>query len=256
MLERVTATWQRLHALGGEPAPTFQLLRELLGGIDSPVTLLLDEAPLWVDTLPPDERATALYGLASLCEHARVLLAGSIDVATVFRQYGCGSALRPFEGYLMPSLPVSDGAALFFSRLPDGAVPKGDVDVQIHRLAGGSPHWILRLAARTAGVGWVGPSEVERAAEKLCRQDEFELELEHLQRRRAPHTAALEAGLTATVGSAPRNAVLIAIQEVTGDRRTASGVLEMLIGDMFLVEDQDHTLRFVTPLFERYWASL
>jgi DNA replicative helicase MCM subunit Mcm2 (Cdc46/Mcm family) len=256
MLDRLAATWQRLHALGEEPEPTFQLLREVLRGLDEPVRLLLDEIPLWIDTLALGERAPALYGLASLCENARVLLAGSIDVAAAFRQYGCGGALRSFEEYPLPPLPVADGAALFFSRLPDGTVPKSDVDVRIHRLAGGSPHWIRRLAARTTSAGWIGAEEVQSAAERLCNSQEFDLELEHLTRRHPRHVAALRAGLTAAVDGAHRTAVLQAIQEVTGDRREASNVIDLLVREMFLVEDRAQTLRFVTPLFERYWAGL
>lgn len=236
------------------------------------LVLALDEVPWWLEAietkLGAGQARAALAALRRLRQRTglqdglRMILTGSIGLSALAADLGASAELNDLEQVIMPPLDSAQGAALFEAELTSLSLPCTPHAAQeATRLAGGSPHWIKRLAS-LCPTGACSMAEVEAAVDQLLtpmRRNEFRDEgREHFQRRHRARMPALVAVLESVSHmdtGAPRqgavNAALSAQPELTNAQ--ASECVFLLMDEFYLRPAGTDTLEWVNPLFRRWW---
>lgn len=236
------------------------------------LVLALDEVPWWLEAietkLGAGEARAALAALrrlrqrTGLQERLRMILTGSIGLSALAAELGASAELNDLEQATMPPLDPAQGAALFESELAALSLPcTPQAAKEAAHLAGGSPHWIRRLA-RLCPTGASSPAEVESAVHQLLtpmRRNEFRDEgREHFERRhraRMPALLAILESVSHMDAGAPvqgaLNAAIGALPELS--QAQARECVFLLMDEFYLRTGEADTLDWVNPLFRRWW---
>ncbi|NOY27553.1 MAG: hypothetical protein GXP62_16945 [Oligoflexia bacterium] len=236
------------------------------------LVLALDEVPWWLEAietkLGAGQARAALAALrrlrqrTGLQEGLRMILTGSIGLNALAAELGASAELNDLEQAIMPPLDSAQGAALFESELTAFSLPCTPQAAQeATRLAGGSPHWIKRLAS-LCPTGASSAAKVEAAVEQLLtpmRRNEFRDEgREHFERRhraRMPALLAILESVSHVDKGAPKqgaiNAAISALPELT--HAQAMECVFLLMDEFYLRPGAADTLDWVNPLFRRWW---
>lgn len=245
---------------------------------DQRLIMMLDEVPWWLDGLrvarsgdgadAGDDRVReALAQLRylrqrdGLASRLRMVLTGSVGLASLAAAVGAPAELNDLEPYELRPLEDHAGAALFDAELAGrgiGCPP--EVAVEAQRLGGGSPHWIKQLAAKIPKATETNAAALASAVEQLLSprmrhlfQDEGHA---HLIRRHAELAPKLKAMLASASGNdegVPRAIVLAAGLQAGLRGREAAERAAMQLVDEFYLELHGDRLRFCNPLFRRWW---
>lgn len=254
--------------------PWRTLQGDLLSAVASSdgLVLALDEVPWWLEAietkLGAGQARSALAALRRLRQRTglrhrlRMILTGSIGLSALAAELGASAELNDLEQVIMPPLDPAQGAALFESQLAGFSLPCTPRAAQeANRLAGGSPHWIKRLAT-LCSTGASSKAEVEAAVDQLLtpmRRNEFRDEgREHFERRHRARMPALLAILEAVSHvdtGAPRqgaiNAAISALPRLTNAQ--AMECVFLLMDEFYLRPAEEDSLDWVNPLFRRWW---
>jgi len=247
------------------------------------LVIALDEVPWWVAEirkLEGDNAArTALSGLRHLRERddlkprTRWILTGSVGLTGLAKALNASAEINDvLPQVLLGPLKSAAGQTLFEMLTTDRGL---QCDADASKLgcaeAGGSPHWIRWLAGRAA-------SRVQEAGSKVTTQhvqgaladiesdrlgrvlfdDEGRV---HLLKAHGPDDARIAAAiLTAAAeaqGPISTSEIQSAAQQVMSrpDRRKVEQIGSSLINAWYLDEVGDGSLRFVNPLFQRWWGK-
>jgi hypothetical protein len=245
---------------------------------------MLDEVPWWLDGLraeragdgdEPDQRKQTTDGRVrealaqlrflrqrdGLAPRLRMLLTGSVGLASIAAAVGAPAELNDLEPYELRPLDDSAGAALFEAELAGRGIGcRAEMALEAHRLAGGSPHWIKQLAAKVTRVDAVSPVVLEQAVEQLLSprmrhlfHDEGNAHLARRHGELAPKLKAMLASASGTDAGVPRAILLSAgLQAGLRGRDAAERALMQLV-DEFYLEPEGDRYRFANPLLRRWW---
>lgn len=239
------------------------------------LVLLFDEVPWWLDALREtsgdlEVRTTlaALRGLrhGPLRDRLRMILTGSVGLEPLAKACGAVRDLNDLHRETVPPLSQVAGQTLF-ELLLDGRAVTSEATRHAWWLAGGSPHWIQRLATLIPVAGAVQQGHVEAAAEQLLRPqlrgELADLARDEFVRRYAPEVAnrftTILAAAAADERGLPFEGLLaIALSQNPGLTRVAAEELVWTLQDgwLLVVDEADGrplNVRFQTPLHARWW---
>ena len=253
------------------------------------LALFLDEVPWWLDALrrrrkedgdddelqreTADARArTALAQLRYLrqrddfSDKLRMVFTGSVGIAGLAHELESSDAIRDLSHYELRPMGDTDGAALFDYELTLRDVGcDAAAATAAHRVAGGSPHWIKQLAQLVVEVrrdsAHVTPAEVERAVDALLgprMRHVFDDEGNaHLHRRHGADAKVMKRVLSmasaSDAGVTRSRLISTAIEGGIRKRDDAERIIWALIDEFYLEPGDDERLRFLNPLFRRWW---
>lgn len=242
-------------------------------GLDSDLLVIaLDEVPWWLDALEeqrPGQARAALGALRrirqerALKDRVHFILTGSIGLAGQAAELGASAELNDMETLSVPPMEPELAATLFETELTsDGRPCAGDAARAAAALAGGSPHWVKRLASLVDRHGASTPAAVEAAVERLLapglRRELSDEGREHFQRRHPGAWPAMAAILDALSGGdvdqpwqGAVNAALATRPDFT--TRQAEVIIYLLIDGFYLRRQEDGGLAWVNPLLRRWW---
>lgn len=176
---------------------------------------------------------------------------------------GASAELNDVETIAVPPMPVELAATLFETELAsDGRLCSSSAALEAARLAGGSPHWVKRLASLVGKDGAVDEPSVQAAVERLLapalRRELSDEGREHFQRRYPEVWPAMAAILEAVAGGdhqqsweAAISAALAVRQGTT--RRQAEAAVYLLMDGFYLRRREEGSLDWVNPLLRRWW---
>ena len=263
----------------GEAAPLDRLEALLAGAAASlddseRLALFLDEVPWWLDEVRQVEgdrvarRALARLRRgrqpAHLGERRRMVLMGSVGLAGLCGELHAAAEINDLQPALeVGPLDPGDGSALYEIQLSQrGHGVSERAAEHAHRWAGGSPHWIKQIAAKTQPSDpRVRPEDVDQAVDRLLsprNRSLFEDEgHDHFARRHPRRARVLQAVLDHAAdleGDLPVQALVTAAlaADPDGTRRQAEEAVHLLCDDFYL-ERQGDRCRFVNPLFQAWW---
>jgi hypothetical protein len=266
------------------------MLEDAIGKLEAHqrLALFLDEVPWWLDALrrmrsddgddDTQRRVTAdararqalaqlryLRQRDDLADRLRMVFTGSVGISTLAGLLQSSDAIRDLSHYELKPMADSDGAALFDYELTLRNVDcDRDAADAAHALAGGSPHWIKQLAQLAAEQprdgAKVGRDAVDRAVEALLAprmrhlfDDEGNA---HLHRRHGADARAMKRVLSLASGSdqglSKTRLLSVAIEGGVQTRAEAERIVWSLVDEFYLEPDSDR-LRFLNPLFRRWW---
>jgi len=255
------------------------------------LVLFLDEVPWWLDglrrprssdgddddqrQLTADARArTALAQLRylrqrdDLMPRLRMVFTGSVGISALAEDLQSSDAIRDLHHYELRPMQPSDGAALFEYELTMRQVDcTSEAADAAHAVAGGSPHWIKRLA-QLAGEqprdsSRVTVAEIEKSVEAMLGprlRHTFDDEGNtHLHRRHGADARVMKRVLSAASASdvgVPRHRLLsVAIEAGVRHRPDAERIIWTLVDEFYLEPSDDDRLRFLNPLLRRWWVK-
>jgi hypothetical protein len=242
-------------------------------GDEARLIVALDEVPWWLDAI--SERAggsAARSALAvlrrlrqrrTLADRVRLVLTGSVGLAGMASDLGASAEINDLSTLILDPMTIEEGAALFETELAGRSRPCAPPVARLASvLAGGSPHWVKVLAASVGPRGAQSEQDLERAVQSLLvpaqRKNFADEGSEHLRRRHGHFRAALIGILDAVSHAdsghpfeAALTAALAAQPELS--RVRARECVFLLIDGFYLAMAPDGILRWVNPLFRRWW---
>ncbi|MBW2255584.1 MAG: AAA family ATPase [Deltaproteobacteria bacterium] len=261
----------------GSPGPWEQLRDDLEAAVSSQpghtLVVALDEVPWWLDAIVGQDGAgagrAALATLRRLRQHRllserlRFVLTGSVGLAGLASELGASAELNDLATVVMTPMTLEQGATLFEAELTAAGRQCSPVAARhAAQLAGGSPHWIKRLASAIPPGGALDAEVVEAACEALLapavRMEFADEGREHFRRRHGRVMPALLAMLEAVsggdTGQPVQGAINAALQ--VQPELTPGQVREcvfLLVDGFYLRQGPEDTLEWVNPLFRRWW---
>lgn len=244
---------------------------------DQRITVALDEVPWWLDEVEDRGVGAARAVLANLrflasakaLRHVRWVLTGSVGLAGRAIQWDAAAELNHLDVIVVPPLAAAGGRTLFEMVCTDGGRDCiGEAAALAHDLAGGLPHWI-RLIAERARSRVAEGSKVERVVVEQVIDELLSVHMRHIfaeegqghLARRYPQgeRRVADAVLTELAKGSDRvdrRGLVTAVAATTRQPpEVVQRVVLRLIDEFYLAEAGPGDLRFMVPLFGRWWRA-
>ncbi len=247
------------------------------------LVIALDEVPWWVGEIRATEgdlaARAALSGLRylrqrdDLAGRLRWILTGSISLGGMARSLNASAEINDLHPAVqLGPLPDLAGRTLFEVLVTGrGLACQPEAAALACQEAGGSPHWIHWMAGRAAAHADLADTEAGVTTEVVRRaladiehprtgRDLFDDEGRiHLVKSHGHEDARTMKAILGAVAAASGPATEIQVQAVAQanmkrpDRAKARELISALVDDWYLDQDLNGRLRFVNPLFRRWW---